>query len=551
MSSSVRKVLLVNIAGHFLTSNSFVPDNSLGALASALLAKGIPTEILDFQGPQQLGEVMDRSPRGHAATVAECVAKGAPLAPDIVRAYHRDRHDAEELVFAERTRALLDKIADEGVGLVGFKLWAGPGLDRSLQMAAAIRRAFPEVCLVGGGPAVLYFGADMGRLARGFDFFVQGDGELVLVELALGAAPGGIRRHGPSGEAILIPPAGDLRPYPFATYAPEVYPNIGSFLAFRVLDESRGCGNRCHFCGHYELNGGRTRVREAHAVVDEMQRLQEHEGVSYFRLSGSNPPPSLLAEIGSEILRRDLRVRYSAYASLAASRPETFPLLFRSGLRSLFFGVEGADPALLRRACGKTNGTLSHVENVARRAMDEGIFTALSFIVPAPFETPETQERSLELIARIFRLSSLGSVLVLPPHLLPRTTWWENRAHFGFEFADGVDESLYVDRLLNAPIDFLLPRDSWKSAGVRLNGREWREILGDCEAFSQKVRELGIVTHLDDASYMLALMANTSPRVFQSAVLDGLLVGGAAHLLSLVARYNRESASVRDLCPAG
>jgi len=51
-----------------------------------------------------------------------------------------------------------------------------------------------------------------------------------------------------------------------------------------------------------------------------------------------------------EILRRRLQVNYSIFASLNNVRPELFGRLRESGLRSLFLGVETADPDLLWRA---------------------------------------------------------------------------------------------------------------------------------------------------------------------------------------------------------
>ena len=79
---------------------------------------------------------------------------------------------------------------------------------------------------------------------------------------------------------------------------------------------------------------------------------------------------------------------YAAGYTMNNVNPDIFGLLHESGLRSMFFGIESGDPELLQRAHKKDNGNREHVVRVSQAAMQHGIFITLSFIIPAPFETP-------------------------------------------------------------------------------------------------------------------------------------------------------------------
>jgi pyruvate-formate lyase-activating enzyme len=543
-----QKVLLINYAGYFLCANTFIPDNSVSGLAAVLAQHGVPAEVVDLQAPRWLGSVMDHTSRDAAKAVLEHLAVGERPSDSLIRRYHEDRRRGEDWLGAFATKEILRKIQDERVGLVGFKLWAGEGIRRAIAMAEAIRAAYPEVALIAGGPAVQHAEHYIFELTEAFDALVPGDGEQAIMAAALREAgdawPQGVniltRGAQWTSTARFAPRqlAQNLDDVPFPRYDHESYPGIEDLYKLRIIDESRGCFNSCSFCSHPRFNGHGTRKRQAAAVVDEMERLQESEGTSCFRLSGSNPPHDHVLAIAQEILRRGLNVEYSVYLSLNNAEPESFEILRRSGLCSAFMGIESGDPELLRRAHNKHNGTREQVVRVCRAAMAQDIFVTLSFIVPSPFETEATKAASLELIADIFAGQKSGSVIVLPALLMPNTRWWNQMERFGFEFAPGLDRRGYILRGVELTNDYLLPRDSWADYGYTLNGKTMGELLGETEQFVREVARLGVVTHLDDASYMLARMGGVDPHAFKARVLRNLLLGGADELTRQVGQIN-------------
>ena len=525
------KVLLVNYAGYFLTANTFVPDNSLASLAAALRRSGVDVEIVDFQSPQWVGRVMDGTERARAGAIVEALDAGQRPPVELIRAYHEDRRHGER----EALRACMDEltaaVARDRVRLVGFKLWAGEGIRGALALAQAVKEGFPGVRLVAGGPAVQYAGSVLDRLTKVFDELVVGDGEDAIVRLATGRAMP-VPVSAGKGAAL------DRMPMP--TYDPEVYRDIDGFFRVRLLDESRGCFNRCAFCSHPHLNGTQVRERTPERVVDEIERTVRQDGIRHFRLSGSNPRWDLVRAIGAELLRRRLDVRWSVYSSMNNVRPNDLGWLAGSGLCSLFFGIESGDEELLRRAHHKRNRGADHVVDVCEMAMANNIFVSLSFIVPSPGETAASRSTTVRLVDRIFARYRYGSALVMPALLAPGSTWWEHPERFGFQLEDGLDRESYVQRGLTLSNDFLLPRDCWSDYGYSLDGKRAPELLGECEDFTREVAALGVLTNVDDTAFMLADLGGLAPAEHKARVSRALITGGTEQLTAYVRRLNRD-----------
>ena len=91
-----KKVLLVNYAGYFLCANTFIPDNSLGALAAMLKRQGVPVEIVDLQAPLAVGSVMDHTDRNAARALVDQLSSGQAAPESLIRHYQDDRRRGEQ-----------------------------------------------------------------------------------------------------------------------------------------------------------------------------------------------------------------------------------------------------------------------------------------------------------------------------------------------------------------------------------------------------------------------------------------------------------------------
>jgi radical SAM superfamily enzyme YgiQ (UPF0313 family) len=522
------------------TANTFVPDNSLATLAAVLARHEIPVEIVDLQNPLDMGAIAGGIDPECAHAVLSALTGGKAVEHAAFENYRRERDRARERFELDQTELLLAKVERERVGLVGFKLWAGSGFAGSVRMAEALRRRFPDITLVAGGPAVRYAGETLTERTRVFDYLVHGDGEGPLLELARGLrgnVPGSIRSGLGRVDSACPAVQTSLNAIPAPRYDAQIYPKVTDFFRIRVIDESRGCFNSCSFCSHRFISGP-TRRKDPKLVVDEIEHAYRADGVTYFRFAGSNPPSKHLTAIAEEILRRRLPVFYSAYASMNNLKPATLPLLAASGLRGLLFGLESGDPDFLFRVHNKRNGSPDQIVHTLQAAMQQGIFVAISLIVPSPFETVATKRATFDLVARIFERSRHGSVIVFPALLAPGSGWWDRMHDYGFEFLPGFDRTRLTLSLLEWDPFFMLPRDLAKTLGYSLNGKPSDALFAECQLFIDDIDKTGIPSNVDDAAYMLARMGGLGVDQFKREMCTRLVAGDTHTLSNFVSRIN-------------
>lgn len=229
---------------------------------------------------------------------------------------------------------------------------------------------------------------DTGRLV---DYLVVGEGEegvKALVESALcpnEQVPGLVYRK--EGKIIGIPARGvfdlDALPLPdFSDTPPGRYHSPTPVLPYL---SSRGCPwRRCAFCTHQKTY---LHYREEHAAVaaGKISRLQERYGASHFCLVDEMLAPRRLDAIAQELMRKNVRVRFSAYARPSGFSPPVFETAHRAGLRLLLWGVESASQRVLD-LMGK--GTKAQeVESILHAARKAGIWNMLFVLLGFPTET--------------------------------------------------------------------------------------------------------------------------------------------------------------------
>ncbi len=547
MRNPIEKVLLVNYAGYWLTANAFTPDCSLAGLAGVLQEAGVPVEVVEFQTPDQIGKVMEFGEGDHAATLLSQLAGPAGSEDRVLRAYCDQRARGQLALEAELAETLLAKIEHERVGLVGFKVWAGNGVAGVMAMARAIRTRFPRVRIVAGGPAIHFLPELWLKRCEAFDYAVYGEGEEAILRLARGedTAVNMLSRRTSLTVAGSRQRKRNLDDLPWPTYDRAIYPAASELYRTRIIDDSRGCFNKCSFCAHTSVSGRGAMRKSPPRVVDEMQYELETNGIHYFRLAGSNPPWKFLVAIAREILDRRLDLCFSAFSSMNNTRVQDMPLLARAGLRALLYGIESGDRDYLARIHNKDNGSDEHILSVTRAAMQAGIFVALSVISPSPSETPATREATFSLLARAFESERHGSIFISPAFLSPQTQWFNRMEHYGFAFADGFDAERYLELLLHFDNNFLLPKSAAQDLPYSLDGKPWSVLLTEAEAFSQRVAGLGVPTNIDDAAYMLSLMGNMAPDDFKQMSLAGLVRGGRAELRGMIGRLNTQGDRTR------
>ena len=202
--------ILVTYPGYPYAMNSLMPDNGLANLAGALFAAGHEARVIDYGTVEMIRRLFPES-------IAAALRRDGHR-PDL-RLLDRELEKNAAVVLAEIARELCDQVREFGADFVGFKLWNGDGCLGSIELARALRREFPRLTILGGGPHVLFaiqpVIAETGRFAPlddgTFDVLIQSEAEDLmgaLVDLSRGkvapsAIPNAIYRD---GETLRINP---------------------------------------------------------------------------------------------------------------------------------------------------------------------------------------------------------------------------------------------------------------------------------------------------------------------------------------------------------
>ena len=535
--------LFVSYAGYPFTPSSLCPDNGLANLAAVLQEHGWNVQILDFGTVEMMQRLY---PSELAAEIGPALAEltqaqGSPspaLIGKLAELNARlDAHQAQEA--AAVASEVADRVADVEPAFVGFKLWNGDGFSGSVTIAEELRRRFPKLTMYAGGPHASWMGRIIYERTDAFAGIVVGEGEDKILALAEAARKGtavdtipGVVTSAQSDAKATN--AVNLDEIPPASYDPETYPAMvgDQKLKLIVLDDSRGCPYGCAFCTHPVESGRRLRTRSARRIVDDMERIIAQTGTRSFRFAGSSTPGSIMADVAQEILRRGLEVQYSSFAHFASSTPQHFELMRRSGLVSMFFGLETGSEHLLERAAGKPI-KFADLRSTVLAAQNAGIVVVVSMIVPMPFETEETMAESVRVLEEI----RPDSVPVQFPGLLPGTPWFERAEEYGFE----VDRLQYLRENLDYKIKLLFPPAFWAPLPYRLNGMDFHQFTALTARFAAQLEQRGILTGVPDDNVLMAHRANMGLRQFRDAARLWCATGNVPAMAQFVRTFNAAS----------
>jgi hypothetical protein len=267
-------------------------------------------------------------------------------------------------------RDLVPRLRRARVDAIGLSVCFPGQLAPAYTFALKLKRAFPEVHLVAGGPAITQVllrlhGLALAQALGPFDSAVVFEGEHTLLALcralaeqrgkpeALQQIPNLVLRDPLLGARYLPgPPSVDLRTLPAPDF--DGLP-LDRYLAPHLLlpyDPTRGCyWGRCAFC-HYgltESGTARYRERAVDTVVAHLGALSARHGTRYFYLSQDSVAPAMLCRLADALAKSGLDLRWGTdLRPEAYLTPERCAGLRRGGAVACSLGVESASARVLR-----------------------------------------------------------------------------------------------------------------------------------------------------------------------------------------------------------
>jgi anaerobic magnesium-protoporphyrin IX monomethyl ester cyclase len=349
----------------------------------------------------------------------DCHIPLAPLGILYIAAYLRERgHKVRVFDPLPADVSFADEIPRFGPHMVGLGLMT-PQYSRARMILRAIRGRLPQANFFAGGPHPSALPRETVR-DLALDFAVVGEGEVTVAEAARAIERGaaldsvsGIVYRGVDDGLVWTGPRehiGDLDSLPLPArdlLDQSWYMMPPGFVRGEWLDRpatvimTRGCPNRCTFCGAKAVHGRRIRRRSVGNALQELIHLKETYGVDGFWVLDDTftLDPEWVRSLCSAIIANGLRFRWGTQTRVDALDPPTLEALREAGCVQLDFGVESGSSRVLRRL--KKAAKPEQVVRAFSLARTAGLRRMASFMVGNPDETMEDLEETLRFAKRI------------------------------------------------------------------------------------------------------------------------------------------------------
>lgn len=329
----------------------------------------------------------------------------------------------------------VEPIGDEHLDWAEVLLISGKG-PQEIPIRSLIERAHARgirVVVGGAGPTLqpdLYVGAA--------DYVVAGEAEPVLPrllgDLAAGRSAGVYRSTTPA----------DLTRAPIPRYD---LARLDQYM-FVGMNFTRGCPFSCEFCAQIEIFGRKPRVKPAHRILAEHQRLFDlgYRGMidfGYDNLIGDiAKTEEVLAAMRDWNREHGHPFCYSTEATMNLARlPRVLELMRDNDFRYVFMGIESGDEAVLERT-RKGQNTAMPADEAVRILNAYGIVVNTGLILGFDGESEDSARKMLQMVQK----TGAFPTLVLPLHALPNTALSRRLEHEGRLFKEGVISNTTDDR---------------------------------------------------------------------------------------------------------
>ncbi|MFQ6020444.1 MAG: B12-binding domain-containing radical SAM protein [Candidatus Aenigmatarchaeota archaeon] len=180
--------------------------------------------------------------------------------------------------------------------------------------------------------------------------------------------------------------------------------------------------SKCTFClwPFTNLKEGGYIVRDIEDVLDEIDWVSKNLPIKEIFIQDDTLPGWRAKQIAEGILRRGIKIRWSAYARGDLSMtPKILKLMRKSGCHCLHIGYESSSNKILRNV--NKGVTKEDLEKFTKWVNDAGIDIHGDFMVGLPGETKETIRDTIEWAKKL----NIVTYQFAPPKAYPCTPYYE------------------------------------------------------------------------------------------------------------------------------
>ncbi len=188
--------------------------------------------------------------------------------------------------------------------------------------------------------------------------------------------------------------------------------------ALACFDAGRGCPFTCSFCTIINVQGHKSRYRDADDI-ERLIRANATQGINRFFITDDNFARNKNWEAIFDRMielaeREDLGVYFTIQVdTLCHKIPNFIDKAARAGCKKAFIGLENINPDNLK-AAGKRQNRITEYRSMLHAWRDARVGTYCGYILGFPSDTPESIERDIEIIKRELPVDMLEFFILTP-----------------------------------------------------------------------------------------------------------------------------------------
>lgn len=292
-----------------------------------------------------------------------------------------------------------------------------PSIKKAEEIASLIKKNDKNIKIIFGGVHSSSRIEDMIK-NKDIDFVVFGEGEITFLELIKFLEKGKNIFEKIDGLAFkkndkitinkrrkLIQNLDDL-PFPARhLLSIDKYKVIAPGLKYTkpttTIITSRGCPNFCIFCDSHTVFERMFRFRSAKNIVNEIEEIINKYNITQFDIVDDTFTihRQRVFDFCDLIEKKKLKIKYICNARVNTVSKEMMQRLKDTGCVRIDFGVESADPKVLKNI--RKNITLDQVKKSFKEANEIGLKTLGFFMVGNPGDSKKSIDKTLKLIKEI------------------------------------------------------------------------------------------------------------------------------------------------------
>jgi len=348
----------------------------------------------------------------------------------------------------------------------------------SMDILRLVKRHFPDIVLVAGGPHITLCGKDFMDKNAEIDFGVSGEGEVSFIELVKSIGNGerdfskiqGIYYR--KNQEIIFNKRLENIDLSKITLPRFEHIKDMDFTDFRYpLLTSRGCPYGCIFCCVGLISGRKWRGREPEDVANELLEAKEKYQIASFEIMDDNFTFDIdrAKEICRRIIKKRINLDWWCHNGLRADKLDQglLNLMRRAGCKSIALGIESGDENVFNNI--NKGEKLSDIIRAVEMIKRAGIKCVGYFIIGLPGDSIDSTKKTVRL-QRGLGLSDYMYNILIP---YPGTRVWDLVSEKGrvleeisgaYHFGDDMKVSFETDEINRETIEkcyYLANNQNW------------------------------------------------------------------------------------------